>query len=358
MVEGKGFSSDEEIKRSNPEFRIQNLDLTLQEGVLAFAMIMERNNATTDYILVDNGKALSTIAKEQIPLLIEKYQHDPKKYLAIGRNNILAIMQDTNMSKEMRKERVKCYVDAFLSLQIKLDHLAFPPSDEVKEGTPEYIPDGFSDMGTHDETDVVKRRWEKIRVDKKKIFEQSKDFIYEIFSHDYKNMSLEEIKECAINEVTYFICRNMPYNLQGKKIYDYVDRKSVPLDKIFEHKLAVCRHQALYPQVLLQTFGIESYLLNCLMYDSSTDKTPNIGGHVANLVKKYNKWFLMDVTNPDLDDSNSTWEFMFPLNEEKINIGNDSNRRHTWSIKRKSFPKELTYISRNDMCYYRIRSNE
>lgn len=325
-------------------------ELDFHKAVLGHGMLWDNDKNTTDYQLDKSGNRLLTKAsREEIPLLVNKFKSDPKETLAIGRNNILEIMQDKRLSEQKRKERVKRYTDAFLDLQIRLDHEAFPPSDSVKKGVPEYIPDGLSDMGSDDEIDPSKRSREKIRIDKKKIFEQSKDFIYETFSQDYTNYNLEQIKKDIIAKVAYFVYAKMPYNYQKKRsIHDIFGVKSVPINEIRDQRLAVCRHHALYTQVLLQTFGITSRLLKC---DLGVDNE-SLGPHVANLVRINNKWYLLDVTNPD--EENGHWKiFTTPLLEKHIDPNNQS---YEWIGHKTKNNKVYKYRTRNNM-YYRIRKN-
>lgn len=347
MTAGERLGCDPTIEQQ------KKADLDFHKAVLGYGMLREKDNNTTDYQIDQYGnRLLNKASRTEIPLLVDRFKKDPKKILGIGRNNILEIMRDTRLSEQERKERVKRYVNAFLDLQIKLDHEAFPPSDEVKRGVPGYIPDGLSDMGSDDETDASKRSREKIRIDKKKIFEQSKDFIYETFSRDYQNYNLEQIKKDIIAKVAYYVYATMPYNYrepEKKSIYDALGARSITVSEIRDQKLAVCRHHALYTQVLLQTFGITSRLLKC-----NLNASDGFGAepHVANLVRINGKWYLLDVTNPD--EEKGHWKiFTVPLPEKHIDLNNQS---YEWIGRKTKNNKVYKYKSRNNM-YYRIRKN-
>ena len=81
-------------------------------------------------------------------------------------------------------------------------------------------------------------------------------------------MSLKQVKNFIVQWVAYYVHDKMPYDY--KNLGPVNPFKSVPLTQIQEDKQAVCRHHALYTQVLLQAFGITSRLLKCNL-DSGKD---------------------------------------------------------------------------------------
>jgi hypothetical protein len=127
---------------------------------------------------------------------------------------------------------------------------------------PEYIPNGLVDMGSDSTFDAARRSREKILVDKKIIFEQSKKLFYDIFSKDLSKLDNGKIKNYFILRIAAFVHKEMPYSHENTKPFLNA-KKSVPLSESFKRKLAVCRHHALYSQVLMQSFGITSRLLKC-----------------------------------------------------------------------------------------------
>lgn len=322
---------------------------SIQERALAYGMLNEKNHSIINYRLDSGGKHLDCLtSKTEFQSLINKFKKDPKDTIAFGRNNILEIVKDRRLTREQKESRVKRYVDAFLDLQIKLDHSAYVPSDEVKQGVPDYVPDGLSDMGSERDVDPRWRGREKIRINKKKIFDQAKQLFYEILSQEYPDA--EKFKKYVILKVAHFVYTQMPYNEQQKPML-MANFKSVPLDKIYEDKLAVCRHHALYTQVLLQAFGMTSRLLKC---DVDAQKNKNFtGAHAANLVRVDNKWYLLDTTNQDVDKTGKGKIFITPLPEESIDT---NNHQYSWTISRMRDQDTWKYKSRNNM-YYRIREN-
>jgi hypothetical protein len=93
---------------------------------------------------------------------------------------------------------------------------------------------------------------------------------------------------------------------------------------------AVCRHQALYTQVLLQAFGMTSRLLKCYLGG---------GAHAANLVRINYQWHILDTTN----------DIFEPIEDEEIDLNNND---YTWCVE--SDGAIFEYISRKDM-YFRIK---
>lgn len=333
----------------HPEIINQEPDLSLQESVIALGMLNGDKTNTTRYNMDSSGlKKVNSIEARDVQGLIEKFRKDPKTILAIGRENIFAINQDTNLSEYERNDRLKRYIKAFLTLQIKLDRLAFPPNPgNIIKGIPNYIPDGLSDMGSDDRTDPLVRDREKIRIDKSKIYEQANELFEKVFSASTKDMSSTSIKKFIVKWVNYFVYTNMPYDWKNFGPTD--SKKSLTLDSIFDEKLAVCRHQALYTQVLLQAFGLTSRLMKC---NVDFDDGDGSEAHVANLVRIDSKWYLLDVTNPIVNNGEAKM-FIKPIQESQIDLNNNT---YSWIFNSDS-GKKRNYRSRNNM-YYRINDNK
>lgn len=331
------------------KFRMSGLGLSVEQGVLALGMAKD-NPATVLGYRNEGGrmKAPDQLSITEHGSLVEKFSRNPKQVLAYGRENMFAIAQDQNITPEQRNERFGRYLKAYLEMQLKLDRAAFPPDPStIKNGVPDYIPDGLSDMGSDNELDATRRSREKIRIDKRQIFGQARELFEKVFQSDTGKMSLERRKKFIVECINYHVFTKMPYDYQNRGPIN--PNKSIPLHKVAEDRQAVCRHHALYTQVLLQAFGISSKLLKCELDFGNGNKEP----HVANLVRINGKWYLMDVTNPD--ENNGIGEyFIRELPETDI----DTNRQtYTWRLNRKKEGKNWVYVSRNNM-YFRINDNQ
>jgi hypothetical protein len=324
--------------------------LTTQEGVLALGMSMKNTKASTNYQLdATTGRTIPSLPDRDFTSLVNKFKSDPKEMLAFGRENIFGIMRDRSLPLQERQERVKRYVDAFLALQLKLDVAAFPETDAVSTGVPEYIPDGLSDMGSDPNPDPNDRSREKIRVGKEKMFKQSKELFYEIFSLDTTGRDSTEMKKYIAKRVAAYVYNSMAYDYANQDPFASAQGGSIPLNAAMEKKLAVCRHHAMYSQVLLQAFGLTTRLLKC-----DVDLAGTKGRHVANLVRVNGEWFIMDSTNPDIASGDLNTMFLKPIGSGDI----DTTRKdYTWRIPRgnpKGKQLYFTYKSHNKM-YSRIK---
>ena len=328
----------------------KNIPLTLQEGVIGLGMMKEKNNATTDYQPDRSGiKTLNKISPIDTGMLAEKFQKDPGRCLAFARNNLLSIMQDTRFSKTEKLERLSRYLDAHFALQIKLDHAAFPADGKIRRGIPDYVPDGLSDMGSDPTIDPSDRFREKIRVGKEEIFKLAKPLFTEIFSHDFTGWTAEKIKRYIVDQIGVFIYNEMPYHEEQDPFPN--PEHSIPLVAAHRDRLAICRHHAMYGQVLLQACGITSRLLKC---DVNFHDGQGSVAHAANLVRIQGKWHLVDYTNPD-QNKGIGQVFHAGLQETDINL--NRKQSYTWNARRKHNNEIYTYTSRNNM-YYRIRDNK
>lgn len=325
--------------------------LSLQQNALAFGMLHESKNAVTNF-KEENGIRFHqnpTLQENDLKMLTRKFQSDPKTCLAFARENLLAISTDKRMSQQEKLDRIKRYVDSCLDLIIKLDTAAFPSSQEIKSGVPEYIPDGLVDMGSDSTPDAAKRSREKIVVDKRKIYSQSKELFYDIFSRDLKRLNNDQLKNYFILRIASYVHEKMPYDYENR----ILEGNSIPLDRIYDKKLSQCRHHALYAQVLMQTLGLTSRLMKC---DVKFSSDSSFGPHGANLIRNNYDWYLLDVTNPDRKKDPAdpggigmTYEiFLKKLNEKSIDL---NSRKYAWDFKRNN-GSIYSYRTRNNMYYY------
>lgn len=317
---------------------------TLQEGVLARGMAENVGNATTEYYFDESGdKRLRALDDINTGMLVEKFKRDPKDALAHCRQNLFAIMADPKLPRDQKTDRLERYLDAFFKLHIKLDRLAFPPLDEMRSGVPEYIPDGMTDMGSDPELNANNRSREKIRIDKEDILgRQAKQLFIDIFSGDHEGVDSDRLKTYIVKMVAMFVHKNMPYDKSARPFPNM--SHSVNLTESYDKKLSVCRHHALYTQVLLQAFGITSRLLKCSI---------ELDAHACNLVRINGQWHLLDTTNPD-EENGEYKAFLKHIAPKGVEIDTRKSQ-YRWNVVRASGAK-WTYLSRNDM-YWRINDN-
>ena len=172
----------------------KNTSLSLQEKALAYGMLRSEPKSVTNYKTNQQGIRLHTINfnDQDFKTLADNFKDDPKNYLATARENLLSIMQDAQLSHTERTSRLNRYLDSYFELQLKLDHQAFPPSEKIVKGIPDYIPDGLSDMGSDPSAEPNLRTREKLRVNKEQIFKQTKDLFISIFSYDFSTIPPQE----------------------------------------------------------------------------------------------------------------------------------------------------------------------
>lgn len=329
-----------------------NPPLSLQEKALAYGMLYQKKNVLTDYSFDKKGVKIlqhANLGKDGLKTLVDKFRFDPKDCLAMARENLFSIMKDPRLSHEEKTERLSRYLDAYFELQIYLDRQAFPPSDKVFQKVPAYVPDGLSDMGSEPSAEPDFRSREKLRVNKHKVLVQSKDLFISVFSHDFSNIPNEErsgaTKKYIADQVGLYVYHVLPYDYHGQAVYE--KGHSVPIANFRETQLAVCRQQALYTQILLQAFGLTSRLVK-------TDISFNngvAGAHANNLVRINNKWFVLDVTNPEKINPQRSVVFMKPIKEDYIDL---NNNKYSWTFA--NGYETRSYTTRNNM-HYRIRDN-
>lgn len=325
--------------------------LTLQEGALGSGMLYRAEDATTSY--EQRGKLrihTASFTPNEYEALVREFRHDPFPRLAFARENLLSIMKDQRLTPEKRRERLERYIDAFISLNIKLDKDAFPPSDHVYRGVPRYVPDGLSDMGSDPNPDQTGRSREKIRINKAEILEKAKPLIFEVLSKELpSSVTSEQRKKWITESVAHFVYNSMPYNHDNGKLHSMYGSDSVVLTDIAHEKLAVCRHHALMTQVLLQSFGISSRLIKSELVINGN----NLGPHANNIVRMDGNWYIIDTTNPERNsDRKSSKVFIRRLPEKQI----DTNmNNYEWDFDLSDGEKR-GYITHSNM-FYRIRDN-
>lgn len=285
--------------------------ISLQENVLLNALLAYCNGADPDvaaqkpiayrHLGQDRVHKLEKITIPTLEKIVKTYQNDPKDLLSLLRWTLIYIGRDTAKPNPLeRKARLERYLKAALSLHVKLDFLAFRPDDKLQQGVPEYLPDGLSDMGGEAQINPALRDREKIRVNKKLTFSRAvdtlKNILWNIAQTDQPPNS-NQVKEYIVQYIAAKTHESMPYDYNYRApIIGAMLGRSINLDDVEQHDIAVCRHHALETQVLLQAMGITSQLFKCMVRFG--DKPP--GGHAANLVRMNSKWYVLDTTNPEV----------------------------------------------------------
>lgn len=133
-----------------PNKNIENLNL--QENALAFSMLHRVGDAAISFSITPDGTRQHQtpwLADGELDKLTHDFAKDPKESLAWARESLFNIYFDERLRKSERSRRLSRYLEAYNSLNLKLDHSAFPATERGKvfSGVPDYIPDGFVDMG-------------------------------------------------------------------------------------------------------------------------------------------------------------------------------------------------------------------
>lgn len=340
-----------DVTRTSPReivTTVGRLNLTDQQQVLAYAGLNQDRNATTSYVINRTTGAIQrsfhTDPKDD-EAVIAAFRQSPKDFLADCRANLMRMGKDQNLQPARREKRQHRYIDNYLDMIVKLDRAAFQPSSVVQKGIPEYIPDGLSDMGSSEETDPDLRSREKIRVDKKQIFDQTRSLFYKLLSLD-PDASSTSVKTEMVQEVARYVNEQMHYDYKGEAVQD--PDMSVNLGHFMKKQLAVCRHHALVTQVLLQSLGLTSRLMKSnVSFDGD-----RAGAHANNLVRINNRWFLLDSTNPEHSRTSGETVFLKPVPQLHIDL---NANKYKWEFQTGSHTR--TYTSRSNM-NYRIRDNQ
>jgi transglutaminase-like putative cysteine protease len=265
------------------------------EALLVSAMAQKVGNlAVNGSVELSDASVGDTaqLAQEQYDQLVGEFAENPKDSLAWARETMLGVAQDPSLSPDERSEKLDQYLDAYTALTLRLDHDAFPATrpGEVHDGTTEYVPDGFNDMGRDDTLDVNERTdREVIHVDKQALYERYKPVIKELLSRDYSNMSSKEKKGAMFQALAQKVYAQLRFDRESAEA---MGGGKVSLAELSE---GVCRHQALTFQVLAQALGLKSEVIKGYMQFEG--KAPE--SHAANIIRIDGKWSILDVTNPD-----------------------------------------------------------
>ena len=191
-----------------------------------------------------------------------------------------------------RKER---YVRADVDLEILMDRQSRTgPAGRVHQGIPEYLMNGYTDMGSL--SSVTERNGrEKIKVDK----EHVRGRLVACKRRMVTTGALEDL----LAQYYRAVRRDIKFNERGvdKLLHEYGDR-SIALSKYLDMGLGVCRHLSIFYQLYLQEAGIESRLVkgDLKFYVFS-------GRHAWNLARVGERFALVDVTHPNPHEPFIIW---------------------------------------------------
>lgn len=284
--------------------------LSLQEKVLAEGMYRGMGSRTVDYVLEPDGSRTMTrldLTNAQVPALVERFRRDPKESLGTARESLFAIMRDTRLDGHTRRDRLDRYLDAYISLNLRLDRAAFPEDGPgvVHRGVPDYLPDGFTDMGSDSSVQVGGRYREQIVLDKVGVFNRYRSDIMKIFASPYvAEADNDTRKRMIIAQLMMDTYYKMPYTYSSEsELSRQLGGGRVNISEMHE---GVCRHQAMTLQALAQFFGISTRLFKNDISTQRSDGTwSSPGKHAANLLRINGRWSLIDATQPDQKDDGS-----------------------------------------------------
>lgn len=280
----------------------------------------------------------SRVTGEEFNQLVGNFRDDPKESLAYARETLFAIAADKNVDETTKEEMVDEYLDSYFDLTIRMDRAAFPETDRVHESVPDYVPDGYIDMGSsHVLNPAGRNNREQMWVDKRAIFADNKDAL----KHLVLNMPREANATIRKQAIVKFFAEMINGRLRPSG--NYVDNPSGDKTKLSEMEEGICRHQSMLFQVLTQAMGIQSRLVKCSL---------NGNQHVANTIRVDGQWYLVDVANPDygtLPDGKKQWN----LGLVKIDAPHKVGENKQYDV---TFPKsgeKRAYIT-NDRTYWRV----
>lgn len=345
-----------------------------QEIILAKAMILGYQEGgkeeqafgfTTSFQQQGPDRVFNFEVKDtELDTLVESFRADPVRGQRICTENIIGILKDPRYTPEAREARARRYYDAYVNLLVKMDQIIFPETEEGKilQGVPDYIPDGYSDLGK------LRPGRERGRVDKKELYSLMKEDTLTILKDVASGKVPEGVDKrfYVLHRITELVNTKLPYD--EERVDEEIENgRSVMFGDLWRGGFGVCRHHAMYVQVLNQMFGIDSRILR--NRTSQADRVPEEAlpyleqrgaNHVANMVKIGDSWYLVDATRADVFPDGRKKQFIRVIPPEQ-NPGNGGrvfsfdNVRIRGAIphKEKEF-KPVSYIRIDDM-HYRIK---
>jgi hypothetical protein len=242
---------------------------------------------------------------------LSQFHDNPVEALAHDRLNLFSISTDESLPPAERKQKLNEAVDEYFDKIIALDSLIPETGDTAQKGVPEYIPNGFMELGTLDSLNPSERYNREINfVDKRAMLGRYKELFMRVYSMNPTGTPQERVDMTIAHMVAKEIFTKLPYARDDS--YKPAERGGVL--KLSETKTGLCQQQALTSQVLLQAFGIEARLSKNAVAgaDEIAKKGPEAaygGDHVSNFIKIGEKWYVFDATNHNTDLSNGPGKF-------------------------------------------------
>ena len=310
------------------------LKLTQEHELLMYGAI-KKELVTTDSTLNTN-KIKESLTPTALKTITSEFKENPEKIIKVMIENLRAISTNNSYSEKEQEKKLDLYYGAWVDLLIRFDDKLFPRTNPLRvySGIPDYIPEGLVDMGFNPSLNERNSR-EKIYIEKERLLRGSK----KLFFYALEN-GLDEKQ--TIRLIADAVYQKMPLDRVNRG-NNFGDKTIKLLEDIIQspEPKAVCRHQSLTAQVLIQSMGIVSRLLKCNVYSDTT----LLGAHSANLVNFQNNWYLLDITIPL--KINGELKFAFAIKYEKIDTHKNN---YEW----KNPTTNMIYKSRNDM-FYRIK---
>lgn len=251
---------------------------------------------------------------------LEQFRDNPVEALTQDRKDLFTIGQDESLSQTERQTKLSEALDAYFDKIIALDSLIEDTGDTAKSGIPEYVPDGFMELGTLDSLKPSERYNREINyVDKRAMLARYKDVFTKVYSRNPNGIPQEKIDMTIAHKVAEAVYFGIPYARDDS--YKPAERGGVL--KMSELQSGICQQQALTSQVLLQAFGIEARLSKNSV--AGADEIARVGAekayggdHVSNFMKIGDKWYVFDATNHNSPPSENARKFVpgiFELSE-------------------------------------------
>jgi hypothetical protein len=190
------------------------------------------------------------------------------------------------IQEPLRRER---YVRAAVELEILMDQQIWSNGDgRVYRGIPSYLMNGYTDMGTMPSSTVRAGR-EKIKVDKKEIFER-------LVQCKREAIALEAAGMETLARFYEVVRGDIEFDEQGvESMSREYGNESIVLSEYLDKGMGVCRHLSIFYQLYLQEAGIDSQVVkgNLRFYVFS-------GRHAWNIIQIEDQVALVDVTHPNV----------------------------------------------------------
>lgn len=322
-----------DISESDYEIYEDTVDRSHEENILFESMLKGLDETNL------NMEGSPAFTEKDFAKLVEKFARNQKDTLAPAREVLFVVGSKNGQEIGGRPLNIDRFIDAYFNLMLRLDHAAFPPTEQyVRRGVVDYVPDGFVDMGGDSEINPVHRYREMIVVDKKNILDKYKYVLKEIFTSEaFAEQPLQQRKKAMALKLGREIYRTMRYQDKdlggGKRNLSEIDE-------------AVCRHHALAFQVLGQAAGLKVRIFkNYLSFNGGASER-----HAANFIRLDNQWYIFDVTNPEREKTQRGDRWAPALYE--IDRPPCENERKVWQVSNRFSSSWRNYISHDGMYWH------